>query len=39
VKHVKTCLIDDCSHSPHFEQQKIVLNVMAEFVQKIVIHE
>ena len=23
----------------HFEQQKIVLNVMAEFVQKIVIHE
>ena len=39
VKDVKTCLIDDCSHSPHFEQQKIVLNVMAEFIQKIIINE
>lgn len=39
VKHVKPYLVDDCGHSPHIEQQKIVLNVMARFIHQIVIHE
>ncbi len=38
VKQVKTHLIDDCKHSPHFEQQEKVLNIMAEFVKKNLIH-
>lgn len=36
VKHVKPYLVDDCGHSPHLEQQKIVLNIMAEFIHQIV---
>ena len=36
VKHVKTCLIDDCGHSPHLDQPEIVLNAMAGFIHQIV---
>lgn len=38
VKHVKSCLVDNCGHSPHLEQQKIVLDIMNQFIHQIVIH-
>jgi len=39
VKNVKTYMIDDCNHSPHLEQQEIVLNIMTRFIHQIVINE
>jgi pimeloyl-ACP methyl ester carboxylesterase len=38
VKQVKTCLINDTSHSPHLEQPEIVLNIMAKFVHQTLVH-
>jgi len=36
LKSGKTRLIDNCKHSPHFEQPEIVLNLMSQFIKKIV---
>ncbi len=36
IKSGKTVLIDDCMHSPHFEQTQIVLNLMSQFINKII---
>ncbi len=36
IKSGKTVLIDDCMHSPHFEQTEIVLNLMSQFINEII---
>lgn len=36
VNHAKTYLIDDCRHSPHLEQPEKILNIMTQFIYKIV---
>ncbi|WP_291465242.1 alpha/beta hydrolase [Desulfobacula sp.] len=33
VKHVETCLLDDCRHSPHTDQPEKVLKLMTQFIQ------
>ncbi|MCK5163858.1 MAG: alpha/beta hydrolase [Desulfobacula sp.] len=32
VKHVKTCLIEECRHSPHLDQPEQALNIMTQFI-------
>tara|TARA_B100000579_G_scaffold431119_1_gene445660 strand:- start:458 stop:1228 length:771 start_codon:yes stop_codon:yes gene_type:complete len=34
---VKTCFLENCGHSPHHEQQSKTLQVMTEFVRKLLI--
>ena len=34
---VRTCFLDDCGHSPHRDQQSKTLQLMIEFVQKLLV--
>ncbi|MCP3873464.1 MAG: alpha/beta hydrolase [Desulfobacteraceae bacterium] len=36
VKRIKTCLIDDCKHSPHLEQPEKVLTIMTKFIHQLI---
>ncbi|CCK81308.1 alpha/beta fold hydrolase [Desulfobacula toluolica] len=35
VNHARTCLIDNCRHSPHLEQPEKALNIITEFISHI----
>ena len=39
VPLVKTCIIDDCRHSPHLEQPEHVLDIMTHFIQQLLARE
>jgi pimeloyl-ACP methyl ester carboxylesterase len=36
VKNIETHMIDGCRHSPHNDQQKIVLQLMSQFIHRII---